>query len=210
MQQSISRKFICTVKVPVNLKSYHNYSFNIHSWEDWKRQIREWISVQFPEYALISETNPWQELNAENYMSNSSLILVNIHHNNKNIDVTFTKKLPEHVTKYTALKHLIQQPLSKIDYMMQDKRFHDQLQEEVSTLLHTFTIKNKELLSGLVILLEKIYKSKYMNSTRATFSHYDVFDGWIIDIMALVTELPTQLQFRVKNLFHEFITTFSA
>ena len=197
MQQSILKNVICTLKVPTNLKSYSNYSFNIDSWEDWKRQIRDWVSVQFPEYALISETNPWQEVNSENYMSNPSLILVHIPHNKKNIDKTFTKNLSEHVVKYTALKHFIQQPLSKIDYMMKDKRFHDQLQEEVSTLLHTFTTKNKELLNGLVVQLEKIYKTKSMRSKRG------IFDAWIVDIMAMVTDLPTQLQFRVKNLFHE-------
>jgi hypothetical protein len=189
-----------SVTVKINTKSSQTFN-NITSWVDWQSQIGNWAATYFPNSALVSVTNPWMDICADNYKFHLQLVLIDIPGEFRD------SKTPKKSTqmKYTNLHHFVQQRVSlKIMHAFRNKIYIDNLQREFDQLLYVpaadFGIL--PLVSGIVGELEKIYGHPELTRTREFGQVNQVFTRWIIDLTSIASELPQQLQNRVKRLFH--------
>lgn len=199
---------ITTVTVRVNQGS--TQIFNVKSWEQWQSEVGDWVLSHFPNSTLVSLTNPWLEINAENYKLHPQLALIDVPRDFGGPDGLTSSNKPPVKMIFSNLKHLIRQPLPTIIRDFRNKIYVDNLNKEVNYLVNSPDISNMSeitIVSGLVDVLEKIYGRNVFSTTvldqNETNRVKEVCNRWIVDLTSVTSDLPHQLQVRIKLLFHQ-------
>jgi hypothetical protein len=175
---------------------------DVYSWQDWESRVLQLHN--YPDSILVPVHDQWQEISTLNWhlFPHLQRLFVKTELSQQG-NQTITIHNP---TTYKILKYFFNLPVAKMDYFVhqkQTKHQNTELQNEMLYLFQHFTesSQSKLLLEELIKMLEKQYS---LPKQLKEFTQIkNMLDSWVVNLLALSTDLPQHLRLRVNNLFHQ-------